>query len=210
MVLVSACASTRFFAARAQSPPGASGAADRALPHDSHDGLTVSADAYTNAKRAKEKFGKADPFPLGILPVEVFLRNDNASAIRINLDTIQLAVHSSRGSDQNVDWLSLQDLAMRVAYPRGAKNPESPRIPIGLSGDANKKIESVEEILRPFTLDADVVPPKATIHGFLFFDLSRDMSLAAKSSLYVPDVSVVPANTPLMFFEVPLAADAQP
>jgi hypothetical protein len=49
----------------------------------------------------------------------------------------------------------------------------------------------------------------ATIHGFLYFDLSRDMSLAGASVLYVPDAVVIPGNKPLMFFEVPLAKTPQ-
>ena len=44
----------------------------------------------------------------------------------------------------------------------------------------------------------------ATIHGFVFFDLNGDLSLAAKASLYVPDVATIPSNKALMFFEVPL------
>jgi hypothetical protein len=60
------------------------------------------------------------------------------------------------------------------------------------------------EILKPMSLDADIVPPKGTIHGFLFFDLNHDMSLVANASLYVPDVTTVPASKPMMFFEVPL------
>ena len=60
------------------------------------------------------------------------------------------------------------------------------------------------EAIKPFALDADIVPPQATIHGFLFFDLNHDMSLAADASLYVPDVTTVPSNKALMFFEVSL------
>ena len=33
--------------------------------------MSVSADAYSNAERAKGKFGKANPVPAGILPVDV-------------------------------------------------------------------------------------------------------------------------------------------
>jgi hypothetical protein len=60
------------------------------------------------------------------------------------------------------------------------------------------------EVLKPLALDADVVPPMGVIHGFLFFDLDRDMSLASSASLYVPDVSIAPSQKVLMFFQVPL------
>ena len=65
----------------ARNEPGASKVQQTApdptasLPHDTHDGLTVLADPYTNKARGKERFGKANPMEVGILPVEVFLRN---------------------------------------------------------------------------------------------------------------------------------------
>ena len=62
------------------------------------------------------------------------------------------------------------------------------------------------DTLRPLALDADIVPPMGMIQGFLFFDLSHEMSLADNASLYVPDVKLVPSNKPLIFFEVALGA----
>ena len=62
------------------------------------------------------------------------------------------------------------------------------------------------DILRPLSLDGDVVPPMAMIHGFVFFDVNHQMSLVDHSSLYVPDVMQVPSNKPMMFFEVALGA----
>jgi hypothetical protein len=47
------------------------------------------------------------------------------------------------------------------------------------------------------------------IHGFLFFDLSREMSLARNASLYIPDVTTAPSQKALMFFEIPLDRPAQ-
>jgi hypothetical protein len=45
----------------------------------------------------------------------------------------------------------------------------------------------------------------ATIHGFLFFDLNHELSLANRASLYVPNLTNVPEKKPLMFFEVLLS-----
>ena len=52
------------------------------------------------------------------------------------------------------------------------------------------------------TLDADVVPPKGSLHGFLYFDVSHDTSLADTSVLYVPDAVVIATKKTLMFYEV--------
>jgi len=196
----------------AQSPatkpaPSAASAAAPAPPlaHDTHEGMTVMADAYSDRARAKEKFGKANPVEVGILPVEVFLRNESDHPIRVNLNTIQLEIHFQNGGRQDVGCLTPSDASYLIAHPKGPTGPKTSRLPgIPLPG-GDKKAAQIEAILSPLSLDGDVVAPAATVHGFLYFDLDRDMSLAETSVLYVPDAAVIPGNKPLMFFEVPLA-----
>src|SRR5215469_14709809 len=83
--------------------PAAQTSQQQSLAHDRHDGLEVSADPYTDIERAKKKFGKANPVPAGILPVEVFLRNELDQPIKIDLSTIQLEVRPPEGQRQDVD-----------------------------------------------------------------------------------------------------------
>ena len=172
------------------------------MPQDKHEGLTVSAETYTQPGRSKSKFDKADPLPVGILSVEVFLHNETTHALRINMETIQLVVHPKNGGDQNVDWMPAMDVAEAVAHPKGPVAPQQRRLPLGIGSSSDNKTEKLAEILKPLTPDVDGVPPMGTLHGFLFFNMSRDLSLAEGASLYVPDVTVVPGNKPLMFFEV--------
>ena len=189
-----------------QSQPAATGVKPPAaapLPHDQHNGLTVSVDPYTDSARSKEKFGKASPNEVGVLPVEVFLRNDGEQPIRVNLETVQLEVTLRNGARQEVDWLRPEEVANLIAHPTGSATPQQKRLPLPIPiGD--KKAEKFAVILRPLTLDADVVPPKATVHGFLYFNVSNEMSLANRSSLYLPDVALAITNEPLVYFEVPL------
>jgi hypothetical protein len=175
------------------------------LPKDTHEGLTVSANSYTDTALAKEKFGKANPLSVGILPVEIFLHNETMQAVRVNMTTIQLSVRFRNGSHQDVDWLTPEEVAGVIAHPNGPPAPKSRRFPVGIGSIGDKKVDKLVEMLGPFALDADVVPPMATIHGFLFFDLGGDISLAEGASLYVPDVTVIPSSKALMFFEVPLS-----
>lgn len=171
---------------------------------DRHEGLSISVDPYSEQARAKEKFGKANPLTVGILPVEVSMHNDTDRPIKVDLSTIQLEVHFSDDRHQEIDWLPPQQVANQVAHPKGPAAPTARRFPIGVPSGADSKADKLADILKPLSLDADIVPPKGTIHGFLFFDLNHDMSLAETASLYVPDVTTVPATKPLMFFEVPL------
>jgi hypothetical protein len=196
----------------AGSPSNASQAAQASpqpsLAHDKHDGLDLSADAYTDGERAKKKFGKADPIPVGILPVEVFLRNELDQPVKIDLSTIQLEVRPPGGQRQDIDSLPPVDVARLIAHPGGAGGGSAPRLPhIGLPDFGDKKTESMADILRPLSLDADVVPPSASIHGFLYFDINHQISLVRNASLYVPDAMLIPSNQALMFFEVSLAAE---
>ena len=190
------------FAQSNSAPAGPSGHV-ASLPQDRHEGLTISADCYADRERAKDKFGKASPVPVGILPVEVFLTNETPQPLRIDMDTIQLEVHLENGRQEGVDWLPVEAVAKAIAHPHGPAAPKQPRFPIGIQTGADKKVDELSGILRPLALDADVIPPLGKIHGFLFFDLSHDLSLAEHSSLYVPNVTTIPANKPLMFFEVP-------
>jgi hypothetical protein len=184
----------------AQTPP------QQSLAHDHHDGLDVSADPYTDGERAKKKFGKADPIPAGILPVEVFLRNELDQPIKIDLSTVQLEVRPPEGQRQDIDSLPPVDVARLIAHPEGAGAGSAPRLPhIGLPDFGDKKTESMADILRPLSLDADVVPPSGSIHGFLYFNMNHQMSLVRNASLYVPDATLIPSKTALMFFEVSLA-----
>jgi hypothetical protein len=174
------------------------------LANDTHEGLTVSVNSYTDPSLAKDKFGKANPLSVGILPVEVFLHNETMQPMRVDMRTIQLSVRFRSGRHQDVDWLSAEEVASVLAHPKGPPTPQTRRFPVGLGSNGDKKVDKMLETLGPLTLDADVVPPMATIHGFLYFDLDGNFSLAEGASLYVPDVTVVPSNKALMFFEVPI------
>ncbi|MFZ0883766.1 MAG: hypothetical protein WAN14_10240 [Candidatus Acidiferrales bacterium] len=209
------CVSTGVAGLRAQNKAAASKVQQAApdptasLPHDNHDGLTISADPYVEKARCKEKFGKANPLDVGVLPVEVFLRNATDHPIQLNLNTVQLEVHLRNGSHQDIDWLSADDVAALIAHPGGAA-PSQPRRIAGIPlPNGDKKAEKFAEILRPLTLDSDTVAPMGSLHGFLYFDVSHDPSLADTSVLYVPDVVVIPTKKTLMFYEVHLGKSAQ-
>jgi len=174
------------------------------LPQDQHEGVTISVDSYSDANRAKKKFGKADPLPVGILPVEVFLSNSTTQPIRIDIASVQLDVHFEDGRRQSIDWLPISEVARAIAHPNGPSNPHPPRFPVGVPNGADTKSDKVVEILRPLALEVTIIPPMATMHGFLFFDMNHNMPLANRARLYVPNMTNVPEKKPLMFFEVPL------
>ncbi|HEV3255071.1 MAG TPA: hypothetical protein VG033_11735 [Candidatus Acidoferrales bacterium] len=180
------------------------GQADPAsLAHDRHEGLLVAADPYLDAARAKEIFGKANPVTAGILPVELFLKNEGQQPVRFRLETLRLVVELPEGGRQDLASYTPAQVAVLIAHPGGTPSPRGgPRLPVPVpipSGDSKEK--KYTDILKPLSLDADVVGPMSTLHGFVFFDLSHDFSLAAHASIYLPDVTRIP-NQSLMYFEV--------
>jgi hypothetical protein len=62
--------------------------------------------------------------------------------------------------------------------------------------------------LRSVALGTDVLPPHATTHGFLFFDLNHDFSAIHNSHLYIPDLSFMTDKKALFFFEIDLGETA--
>jgi hypothetical protein len=176
-----------------------------ALPQDKHEGVTLSVDAFTRASRAKEKFGKANPLVVGILPVEVFFKNETDLPVKLNMDTIQLEVRSGESDKhQDIDWLEPIQVASAVAHPKGPSEPKVRRFPVGVGVPNDDKRDKMLEILKPLALNSDIIPPAGTIHGFLFFDVAGDIPAPGDATLYVPDLTVATSNKPLMFFEVAL------
>jgi hypothetical protein len=196
-----AAAKIRTAAPQAATAANASGPA---LGHDEHGGVKISADAYSSEARAKEKFGKNNPVNVGILPVEVFIQNETDQPIRVDLTTIQLEVGIGENGRQDLSPLQVEDVAQLIVHPGGAVNPSVRRFPVGIPVSNDKKVQKMADTLRGLQLNGDIIAPQGTVHGFLFFNMNRDMALVRNSSLYLPDVVIIPQNKPLIFFEVPL------
>jgi hypothetical protein len=203
LTIFTALVAATALAQKSSSKPSAPQASQA---HDTHEGITVSAAPVTNKSRAKHIFGKANPLPAGILPVEVFLRNDTPEPVHISLESIQLDIHYLGGRIEGIDSLAPSQVAISIAHPRG--NPSAPRqrrFPIGMAPVRDKKVDQLADILRPLALSSDIVPPMGSIHGYLFFDLQDDMSVVDRSSLYIPHAMIIPSKKPLIFFEVSFA-----
>lgn len=176
--------------------------------HDSHQGLLVAADPYISADRYKDRFAKRSPYEGGILAIEVFFRNDNDLPIRINLNTMQLLVAEPGESRQRLEPLAPEEVADRVLAKR-PKDP-TPRFPVPRVGPPpTKRDKNWEEFagnLRAAALSSDLLPPHATTHGLVYFDVDRHYDWISNSRLEIPDLAFMNDSKPLFFFEIDLAA----
>lgn len=196
------------------APAGAMGQAAAPDPmslrtRDAHQDLTIVADPYLRAERySKDVFGKNSFYNAGIVAIDVFFKNDNDSPIRLNPNTIEL-VASVPGQDrQRLGILSPEDVAdrtlltgnanVRVRRPFPFPNPTN-------GPGHNKEWVEMTTTLRSVALGTDVLPPHATTHGFLFFDVNHDFGAVRYSHLYIPDLTFMTDKKALFFFEIDLA-----
>jgi hypothetical protein len=195
--------------ALAQSAPGAPPDPLSLRTRDAHEDLTIVADPYLKAGRyTKETFGKNSPYSAGIVAIDVYFRNDNDLPIRLNQGTIQLVISEPGLDRQRLGPLTPEDVADRTILT-GSSNVRARR-PFPLPGSQpapghNKDWVEMTTALRSIALGTDVLPPHATTHGFIFFDLNHDFAATRNSHLYIPDLSFMTNHKALLYFEIDLA-----
>jgi hypothetical protein len=176
---------------------------------DAHQSLTVVADPYLRAVRyKKEVFGKDSFYNAGIVAIDVYFRNDNDLPVRLNLSTIQMVISQPGQDRQRLGPLSPEDVADRTLLTANSNIRQHRPFPFpsAPSGSGHSKDwVSMTTTLRSVALSTDVLPPHATTHGFLFFDMNHDFSAVRNSHLYIPDLSFMTDNKALFFFEIDLA-----
>ena len=175
---------------------------------DAHQNLTIVADPYLKAERyTKEVFGKDSPYAAGIIAINVYFRNDNNVPIRLNPETIQLVISQPGQERQRLGPLSPEDVADRTLLTANAN--VRVRRPFPFPGSSSttghsKNWTEMTTALRSVALGTDVLPPHATTHGFLFFDMNHEFGAIRNSHLYIPDLAFMTDNKALFFFEIDL------
>jgi hypothetical protein len=176
------------------------------LPHQTHDGITLSADPYDSLPRIKKNFKNGDLWRAGVVPVEVTFQNDSEYPVRIDLNTITLDAPGPGVEPERLRSLKATDVGYAIVNPTGPPNTEHPYDDTRATWDAKSEAIKIDRVI----LKKDLIPAKSSIHGFLFFRIGRDMRLIVKSSIDVPDVFLEPSEKALMFFEVPMGSVQHP
>ena len=174
---------------------------------ESHEGMTISARAWTNPALYKEKFHKKSPYAAGIVALQVTFRNDSDDSLRVSLERIRLNVNLSEEDRQALNPLTSEQAADLIMKP-GAKNVTKSRFPIPIGGPKvghDKKWTDVEEELREAGVRASIVAPHSSVQGLLYFDLQNQFDLLSNARLYVPEIVAIEKNRELMYFEIDLS-----
>ena len=176
---------------------------------DAHQDLTIVADPYLRAERyKKEVFGKDSFYVAGIVAVDVYFRNDNNVPIRLNPSTIQLVISQPGQERQRLGPLTPEEVADRTLLTANSNIRAHRPFPFPSPSSGSGRSKDWTEMtttLRSVALGTDVLPPHATTHGFLFFDMNHDFSAIRNAHLYIPDLAFMTDNKALFFFEIDLA-----
>ncbi len=159
--------------------------------HQSNSGVTVGADPFSTAEKAKTAFGKLDPNKHGLLPILVVIQNDSGKAIRAdNLKLEYIGPDRSR-----VTFTPASD----VKYLQG------PRKPKVMSGPTGPKVLKGKNPLAAWEIEgrafaARMIPAGESASGFFYFETRHQPG----ARLYLTGLSEADTGTELFYFEIPL------
>jgi hypothetical protein len=181
----------------------------KAASLESHEGLTISVLPWTEAAQYKEKFSKKSPLSAGVLAVQITFRNDTDDSIKINLERIRLLVSLSDNDRQQIESLSSSGLADVVLRP-SAQDPTATRrkFPIprgGSNAGHDKNWTELEKTAREAGLQGNIVAPRSSLQGLLYFDLQGQFDLLDTAHLYLPELQVLEKNRSLTYFDIELS-----
>jgi hypothetical protein len=174
---------------------------------EAHQGLTIAAKPLVTEAAYKEQFSGRTPYEAGLLALEVFFQNDTEKPIRLTLNTIRLLVDRPGQPRQRIEPLTADQVADRILLETPS-DPRIRRLPIpGTSRPSgrDKNWQEVADRMRAAAIPSDIVGPKATVRGFLFFDVNHRYDSLRDARLDVPDLAFMVNNEALFFFQVDLA-----
>ncbi|MFI5093783.1 MAG: hypothetical protein WCE50_07035 [Candidatus Acidiferrum sp.] len=182
----------------------------KAAAIESHEGVTISAQPWTDAGSYKAKFPKKSPLAAGIVAIDTIIRNDTDDSMKIDLEQIRLNVTLSEDSRQALRSLTPDDVA-DVVMDANRKDPTaSHRMPFpipsaGPKVGRDKHWVQMQKAAADAAVPGSVVAPHHALQGLLYFDLQGQFDLLSTAHLYVPDVRALEKNHPLLYFEIDLS-----
>src|SRR5215470_8585893 len=174
---------------------------------ESHEGMTISAQPWTNPAQYKEKFHKKSPYAAGIVALQVTFRNDSDDSLKVGLERIRLNVTLSEEDRQALNPLTSEQATDVILKP-ATKDVTRSRFPIPIGGPRvghDKKWVELEQELRDAGVKASIVAPHSSVQGLLYFDLQSQFDLLSNARLYVPNIVALEKNHELLYFEIDLS-----
>jgi hypothetical protein len=176
---------------------------------DSHEGVTIGVDPWTQESRYKEKFPKNSPFSKGIVGIHVRFRNDTDQGLKVNLESVRLLVQVSEESRQELVPQTPDDVADTMTLKNNGKDPTARRTPLPIpvptmKAGRDSKWTSVRDACANAGIPTTILAAHGTVEGLMYFDLRGETDLLQNAHLYIPSIVSMSDNQPLSYFDIAL------
>jgi hypothetical protein len=182
---------------------------------DSHEGMTIGIEPWTQASRYKEKFPKKSPFSKGIVAIHVSFRNDNDHGLKVNLQSIRLLVQVSEDNRQELVPLSAEDVADTVMLKNNGKDPTAKHIPLpiplpasGTRSGRDSNWTALRDACQNAGVPTSILAAHSEVEGLIYFDIRGELDLLQTAHLYFPNIVSMGDNQPLSYFDIALDHDS--
>jgi hypothetical protein len=185
------------------------------IAKDSHEGVTIGIDPWTEGSRYKKQFPKKSPFDKGIVAIHVSFKNDNNHGLKVDLQSVRLSVQVSEENRQELAPLSADDVADTVLLKDNGKDPTAKRSPIpiplpttGPKSARDSKWTALRDACQNAGIPTSVIAAHSTVEGLMYFDIHGELELLDTAHLYIPNIASMGDNQPLSYFDIGLAHDS--
>lgn len=180
---------------------------------ESHEGMTIGVDPWTQPSRYKEKFTKKTPLSGGIVALRVSFRNTTDTSVKVDLRSIRLSLQLEEDNRQEIPSLNAEQVADTVLLKNNGKDPTTQRIPLPVplsksKGGRDKNWEAFRDECQNAGVPSGVVAAHSTVEGLLYFDLRGEVDLLQSARLYIPNLTTMGENRQLSYFDIDLGHSA--
>ena len=181
---------------------------------DTHEGMSIGVEPWTQAIAYKQKFPKKSPFSGGVVALQMTFRNDSDESIKIDVQSIRLLLLMGEDNRQELSPLTPEDVADTVLLSNNGKDPTQRRnplpIPVGKPRPSrDKNWTEFRDACQNAAVPSSVVAAHSTLVGLVYFDLRSDWDLLQNAKVYLPSLMSMSTRRPLSYFEIDLSHGAR-
>ena len=176
---------------------------------ESHEGMTIGVDPWTQSSRYKEKFGKKSPLTGGVVAIRVSFRNNTDESVKVDLTRMRLTVTIGEDNRQELEPLTAEEVADTVLLKNNGKDPTVRRnplpIPIGKSAPGrDKNWTELKDACQNAGIPSNVIAAHSSMEGLVYFDIRGEMDLLQTARLYIPNLVSMTSGQALLYFDIEL------
>ena len=180
---------------------------------DTHEGMSIGVEPWTQASAYKQKFPKKSPFSGGVVALQMTFRNDSDESIKIDVQSIRLLLMIGEDNRQELSPLTAEDVADTVLLSNNGTDPTQRRtplpIPIGKPRPSrDKNWTELKDACQNAAVPSSVVAAHSTLVGLVYFDLRSEWELLETAKVYLPSLVSMSTKRPLSYFEIDLSHGA--